>query len=287
MTGETAAATGPLISIIVAVRNGADTLARCLESIARQSYRRIDLVIVDGGSTDTTPAIIEQYRALVGARVSEPDHGVYDAWNKGLRLARGDWICFLGADDYLWDERVLETMAQALSAAPAGIRVVYGSMIAVSAAGEVLLVSGEPWPSLKSSFADLPLLPHPGMMHRRSLFEAHGVFDTSFRIAGDYELLLREFKSGDAVFVPGLKVAGLQVGGMSSTRRGMRLALMEVRRAQRMHGIARPGRRWLLAFARMLAREALFTLLGERLARKTLDGVRRLAGRGRFWTADR
>ncbi len=274
----------PLISVIVAVKDGAATLARCIESVIGQSYPSVDLVIIDGASKDGTVDIVEKYAARLGNWTSEPDKGIYDAWNKGLDRAKGDWICFLGADDFFWDAKVLERLAGVLSNTSEHIRVVYGSMVVVSASGKTLGVSADPWEKMKPRFADLPLLPHPGMMHRRSLFDEHGKFDTSFRIAGDYELLLRELKTHDALFVPDLLVAGLQFGGVSSTREGMKKSLMEVRRAQRLNGISWPGRYWIAALCRMLVREAIFTCLGERLARRVLDWGRASFGRVRFRT---
>jgi glycosyltransferase involved in cell wall biosynthesis len=275
----------PLISVVVAVKDCAATLERCIESVTAQTYPSVDLVIVDGASTDGSVELIKKHAARLGNWVSEPDTGIYDAWNKGLDRARGDWICFLGADDYFWDSRVVEKLAGAIAAAPAGIRVVYGSMVVVTASGKTVAIAGDPWQKMKRQFGDLPTLPHPGMMHKRDLFAERGKFDTSFRIAGDYELLLREFRDRDALFVPELLVAGLQQGGISGTRAGMRKSLLEVRRAQRLHGISWPGRRWIAAFGSMLARETLFSCLGERLARRVLDWGRVSVGKPRFWTA--
>jgi glycosyltransferase involved in cell wall biosynthesis len=91
-----------MISVIVAVFNGAKTLQQCIDSVAGQTYPHKELIVIDGGSIDGTREILEGDATKLAYWVSEPDRGIYHAWNKALARARGDWICFLGADDYLW-----------------------------------------------------------------------------------------------------------------------------------------------------------------------------------------
>ena len=91
----------PQVSIIVSTYNADAFLAGCIESIIDQTYPYIELIIIDGGSTDATLSIIEYYQKHVTFFVSELDMGIYDAWNKGLSVATGDWIAFVGADDIL------------------------------------------------------------------------------------------------------------------------------------------------------------------------------------------
>src|SRR5262245_53799273 len=99
----------PLVTIIIGVRNGAATLARCLDSIAAQTLTSRETIVMDGASTDGTVGLLKA-RADVQWR-SEPDRGLYDAWNKALRLRRGAWVLFLGADDCFVDAHVLEQFA--------------------------------------------------------------------------------------------------------------------------------------------------------------------------------
>lgn len=89
------------ISIVIATFNAAKTLERCLQSIVPQLTDATELVIVDGGSEDETLSIIKKYEQYVAYTVSEPDKGIYDAWNKGVKVAHGEWIMFIGADDIL------------------------------------------------------------------------------------------------------------------------------------------------------------------------------------------
>jgi glycosyltransferase involved in cell wall biosynthesis len=97
----------PYVSVVVAVFNGVDTLQRALDSLFAQTYRDWELVVIDGGSTDGSVAILERASDRISYWVSEPDRGIYDAWNKALSRLRGQWVVFLGADDYLADRSVL------------------------------------------------------------------------------------------------------------------------------------------------------------------------------------
>ena len=116
-----------LITVILAVLNASNTLERCLQSILKQTYQHKEIILVDGGSTDGTLSILDAYGDKLTYWESKPDRGIYHAWNKALKHARGDWICFLGADDYFWSNNVLADLAPHLiRATNSGIRIVYG-----------------------------------------------------------------------------------------------------------------------------------------------------------------
>jgi len=276
--------TAPLISVIVVVYNGKATLRHCIDSVAQQTYPNKELIIIDGGSKDGTIELLEENSDKVSCWISEPDRGIYNAWNKGLARAHGEWICFLGADDYFWDAHVLTRMSKQLETLSPNIRLAYGQVMLLNRKGENLYLLGESWESIKQRFKQCMCLPHPGAMHRRSLFEQHGTFDESFRIAGDYELLLRELKNTDAHFVPELVMVGMRQGGVSSNPAASLLMLHEARRAQRMHGQRCPSLPWVLSIMKMYLRLVLWRMLGECLARRTLDLGRRMQGQPAYWT---
>lgn len=271
LLGETA----PLISIVVAVFNGAKTLQQCIDSVARQTYPNRELIIIDGGSSDGTVDLLKTNNEPIRYWISEPDRGIYNAWNKGLAQANGEWICFLGADDFFWNAQVLERLAKQLVRLPVDIRVAYGQIMIVDMHGASLYPLGEPWGKLKERLKQVMCIPHPGVMHRRSLFKQHGQFDESFRIAGDYELLLRELKIKDAFYVPNLVTVGMMQGGISSDPANSLLAMREMRRAQKMHGQRLPGWIWLAASARAYVRLLLWRMLGGKSANKVIDIYRR------------
>jgi glycosyltransferase involved in cell wall biosynthesis len=272
-----------LFTVIVAVFNGQETLTQCIESFSNQIYPYKQLIIIDGASSDGTLEIIRKNENVIDVWVSEPDQGVYHAWNKALAKAKGDWICFLGADDYFWDNQVLALAAEALRETPLSNRVVYGKMALINKDDELIHTIGEPWLICAPKFKYTMSIPHPGTMHRRSLFEEHGGFDESFRIAGDYELLLRELKTNEASFIP-LVMVGMRQGGLSSNIKGSLTQLSEIRRAQRKQGFTWPRLPWIFAVIRVYLRLALWKVLGEQNARKLLDIGRSMLGKPPYWT---
>jgi glycosyltransferase involved in cell wall biosynthesis len=274
----------PLITVIVAVYNGAKTIQQCIDSVSGQSYSNKQLVIIDGASKDGSVDILKSNGDRVDYWISEADTGIYGAWNKALQRANGEWICFLGSDDFLMNSEVLSRMSSELVSIAQDINVVYGQVMLLSESGEELYAIGEPWGYVKQRFKQLMCIPHPGAMHRRSLFSINGNFDESFRIAADYEFLLRELKLANAVFVPGLVMAAMRQGGISSSPQNTIRSLKEVRRAQQKNGIPSPGTFWLAALARAYARLILFNVVGEKVARRLLDMGRLLIGLPRYWT---
>lgn len=261
----------PLISVIVAVFNGRVTLQQCIDSVAQQTYPNKELIIIDGGSNDGTVELLEENRNKFSYWVSEPDRGIYNAWNKGLAQAQGEWICFLGADDYFWDDTVLERMAVQLQMLPTNIRVAYGQIMLISDDGQSSRPLGESWAQLKEPFKQYMNIPHVGTMHRRSLFEQHGKFDESFNIAGDYELLLRELTRNDAVFFPDIITAGQRLGGISTDTANNLRILQEVWRAQRMHGQLLPRGFLREELKRKYLQLLLWKVFGAQLGAKLLD----------------
>ncbi len=276
--------TAPSISVIVAVFNGRTTLQECIDSVARQTYPNKELIIIDGGSKDGTVELLEKNSNQFSYWISETDRGIYNAWNKGLAQARGEWICFLGADDYFWDATVLERMAAHLKMLPMHIRVAYGQIVRINGDGQKSQPMGESWEQVKKSFQQYMCIPHIGTMHRRILFEQHGAFNESFRIAGDYELLLRELKAGDAVFVPDIITAAQRMGGMSTNLANKFMIYREMLYAQRMHGRRLPDKHLLKMMTRDCLPLLLWKLIGDRSARKLLDLRRRFKGLPPRWT---
>lgn len=274
----------PHITVIVAVYNGVSTLKQCLDSIVNQSYKSVQLIVIDGGSTDGSVDIIREMSGDIYYWISEPDKGIYNAWNKGLAKATGDWVCFIGSDDYFVNVKVLENMALALMQVPLVINVVYGKIVLLGYQDEVLYEFGEPWGRVASKFKKTMCLPHPGLMHRRTAFLQYGEFDESFKIAADYDMLLRFLRDGVAQFVPNLTVVAMRQGGASSNPANTLLALSEVRDAQYKAGFILPSMTWMFAWFRALLRLIVWRIFGERNARRILDLGRHMMGLRPYWT---
>jgi glycosyltransferase involved in cell wall biosynthesis len=223
----------PLVSVITVVFNGHFYVQGCLESVLRQDYPNIEHIVIDGGSTDGTLDVLRRYDDRLAFWKSEPDHGVYDAWNKGLSEARGEWICFLGVDDELLPGAVRAYMA--LAARNPQAEYLSSRVKWAHPSGYVLTIGG-PW--IWSQFRKVMCSAHVGSMHRRSLFDLLGNYDTSYRSAADYEFLLRARDQLKAAYMPTTTVF-MRAGGVSDDSR----ALVEAKRAK----IAAGGRNKALA----------------------------------------
>jgi glycosyltransferase involved in cell wall biosynthesis len=208
----------PLVSVITAVFNGEGKIRECLKSVIDQEYPFIEHIIVDGGSSDGTIDVLRQYEDKIALWISEPDGGVYDAWNKGLASARGEWVAFLGADDVFLPGAISAYMDLAARNPDAQ----FLSSVARwehQTGYSRLFGEGWQWPR----FSQYMCTAHPGSMHRRSLFTDYGTYNTSYKITADYELLLRAGVSLKAAFMPVTTVA-MQAGGLSDSFRALREA---------------------------------------------------------------
>jgi glycosyltransferase involved in cell wall biosynthesis len=273
-----------LISVIVPVLNAAETLEQCIQSVVSQSLADKELIIVDGGSTDGSKAIIESFGDKIAFYSSQPDRGVFDAYNKGIRHASGDWIYFFGADDFLASQEVLHNVAQYLASAKPEIRVVYGQVALLGKNDQVLRLLGEPWHVVRRKLAAFMPISHQGVFHRKCLFEEHGLFDPSFKLAGDYEFLLRELQSHEAQFIPDAIIAAHRSGGLSGKPENEIRTMRELRRAQRMRGITFPRPAWVVRMSAAWLQRVLSMLLGQKVGSAATDILRRLAGKSRHWT---
>lgn len=216
-----------LVSIITAVFNGNEFIADCLESVLLQDYPFIEHIVVDGGSEDGTIDTLHRYDDSLALWISEADGGVYDAWNKGLKLARGEWIAFLGADDVYSAGAVSAYMRLAKQNPDAEFLCTQARLVHPTGYSPVF---GGPWEWPRFSTAMTTI--HVGTMHRRSLFETYGEFDRTYRIAGDYEYLLRAGKRLRSAFAP-ITTVLMRSGGLSDSTAGLR----EAKRAKLAAGV--------------------------------------------------
>ena len=206
-------------SIITTSRNAAGHIARCLDSVARQTYERVEHVVVDGASTDGTQGAVTAHGRRVTKFISEPDTGIYDAMNKGIALASGDYLLFLGADDYLADDGVLADLAAFLEQQDRP-DVVYGDLEVRE--GSRKSVFCPPPPADALAFLVSGCLPHQSTAAHRRVFEQFGPFNLKYRVHGDYDWFLRMFTT------PGVRIeymhrviGSFAMGGTSSQlRRG-------------------------------------------------------------------
>lgn len=241
----------PSITIIVSVLNRQETLEECIQSIIEQSWLKKELIVIDGGSTDGSLDILKQFSPHIAFWESQQDNGIYHAWNKGLRYASGEWICFIGADDFFWNPSVLHDISPYLTSSYKNqIRVVYGKVAKLNQRGKIIRVLGKPWQRISWQMRHgMPKdLPHPGLMHHHSLFKEHGLFDESFSIAGDYDLLLNELIHKKAYCACNLILVGSRAGGIADIS-GLKTNA-EVARAKKKHNLTRFSWLWTVVYIR-------------------------------------
>ena len=201
-----AARSGHVLTVVVAVYNGEATIGKALDSIRAQKDARIELVVIDGNSSDRTRLIVEAAGDLVDQFVSEPDTGIYNAWNKGLALARGEWISFLGADD-VFTEGALAAYLAAAADADDAVDLISSRVRYHPNFGEPFVIGREwKWHEFRRHMT----IAHVGALHRRGLYARLGAYDERYRICGDYELLLRARDTLEPLFIPALTV---EMGG--------------------------------------------------------------------------
>jgi glycosyltransferase involved in cell wall biosynthesis len=253
----------PLVTIITATRNVAGTLLNLLASITHQSHHYWQWIVIDGGSTDGTTELLRQHEAKIDTWLSEPDRGVYDAWNKGLARARGDYVCFLGADD-VWADRT--SLARLVAATDGGSVDLVSARVAVIAGnGRLARIFGEPWS--RERLNERQIVAHPGMLIARRLFLKYGLFDARYTIAGDYEWLMRLGPEVSAAYLDSITVR-MGAGGLSDRRLWM--ALGETRLIHKKYLINSGMRRDL-----SLVRHATRILLGRLYRSVFADRFRR------------
>ena len=229
------------ISIITATYNSGRTVRDTIESVLQQTYTDLEYIIKDGGSKDDTLEIVKEYAPQFGARlkmVSAPDQGIYDAMNIGLHMATGEVIGILNSDDFYTSDDALQTIAHAF--AHYDIDATYGDIHFVNDDDLTKCVryySSAVFRRWMMRFGMMPA--HPSFYCKRSVYEQLGVFDTSYRIAADFENLLRLIYVGNIKtkyiskdFVT-MRTGGASTAGLSSRTQIMKDHL----RAMKANGI--------------------------------------------------
>lgn len=209
------------ISIITAVYNNETHIATAIESVLNQTYKDIEYIIVDGGSKDGTMAVVNRYASKISKIVSERDTGIYDALNKGIKLATGDVIGFVHSDDMLASSKTLETIVDYLKSSNA--HGVYGDLQYVEKQNPENVVRY--WKSNQFQPHQLKkgwMPPHPTLYLRRDVYEQVGLFNLDYRIAADYDFILRCFSQRYWFFkyIPEVLVK-MRVGGKSNSMKNL------------------------------------------------------------------
>lgn len=201
------------ITVITVCYNAEESIERAVKSVVEQDYGDVEYIIIDGASTDHTIEIIRRYEKQISVFVSEPDAGIYDAMNKGIERATGDYVYFLGADDWLIDSHVLTDVTEFIQRNPGyslymgDVILYYDKLRLIKKANVNLTVEDIKYGHMCS---------HQGLFSKRSLFEKG--FDTRYKIAADYEFVLRNVVEGIPFCVMHIYVAYYNLFGASESR---------------------------------------------------------------------
>ena len=178
------------ISIITATFNNEETIEDAIKSVSSQTYKNIEHIIIDGSSSDKTIQIIRKHQDKIAKIISEPDKGIYDALNKGIKNSTGDIIAFLHGDDIYADEKIIELAVQVIE--NENIDSVYADLLYVSKNNTNKIIRN--WKAGKFKYSKLKkgwMPPHPTFLVKKEIYKKYGEFDTSLKIAADYDIILR------------------------------------------------------------------------------------------------
>lgn len=216
-----------LVSIITVCYNSEKTIEQTIRSVLNQTYSNIEYLIIDGKSTDHTIDIAGKYQEKFKGRmkiVSEPDEGIYDAMNKGIKMTSGKLIGIINSDDF-YEIDAVENIVDAYQKLEADVPVVLYGML------RTLKNEKEAKVSISShEFLEDCMIGHPTCFITKSAYDNYGVYDTNYCSAADYDLMLRYKKSGEVLFIPVYKIiANFRSGGMCSTHKAY-LDLLKLQR---------------------------------------------------------
>jgi glycosyltransferase involved in cell wall biosynthesis len=203
------------ISIITVCYNSAKTIERTFQSVRKQTYSNIEYIVIDGNSIDNTLKIIENYKDIITKVISEPDKGLYDAMNKGIKLATGDIVGILNSDDIFYSNKTLEEVA--FFHKKKSVQASVGNIIQLNEAGKIVRkYSAKNWKPDKLRIGFMPA--HPAIFFNKELFEKFGYYYLDFTIGADYELITRFFlKHKISWKFSNITTTSMLIGGLSSS----------------------------------------------------------------------
>lgn len=206
----------PLVTIVTAVWNNKKDMHSVIESVSGQDYPNIEYIVVDGGSTDGTLDVIRFYEDKISRWVSEKDQGIYDAINKGIRMARGEIVAILNSDDFYARKDVISKVVLALKQDNADV--CWGDLVYIDPIeSDKVIRYWKSMPFTSDAFTRGWVPPHPAFFVKKEIYEKYGLYDIDFSIAADYEMMLRllEKNKCKSSYIPEILVK-MRQGGVSN-----------------------------------------------------------------------
>ncbi len=203
------------LSIITVCYNSVKTISKTFESVKSQTFKNFEYIVIDGESTDGTKIIIENYKTIISRYISEKDDGLYDAMNKGIEIATGEFIGILNSDDVFYDNEVLENMVKFIK--NSSVEASIGNIIQINSKNKIVRkYYSKSWKPNKLKIGFMP--PHPSIFFKRELFEKFGNYRLDFVSGADYELIVRFFLKNSIIWkYSNITTTKMLIGGVSSS----------------------------------------------------------------------
>lgn len=256
----------PLITIITSTYNAVNDLPWTIKSIREQTYPNIQWIIADGGSSDGTVDLLKQNEDIIDYWFSEPDEGIYDAWQKTIDYINGEWVQFLGAGDELKNPDVYLNLIPMLLVDKGKHKIIYGSLELISEKDRrVLKIIDRPWDKIKNKWDGFrPKLPiHPEVIHHHSIINK-GCFGDDYKIAGDSFLLLSTLVDSEPMYKP-ICITKMQYGGISTELNNIFIVANETRRISKELGFKIPVYIYIKEILKIYLKKMILKLGNEKL----------------------
>jgi glycosyltransferase involved in cell wall biosynthesis len=264
----------PKITIITASYNDYEGLIKTNDSLKSQDYQNLEWIIADGASTDKTLDFLNSSNNFSTKWFSRKDTGIYQAWNNALVQASGDWVLFLGAGDILHRSNTLTTIAERIKSSNKNHKLVYGGVKVIDK--ESWKKIDIDWAEAKEKISNGMNIPHPGIMHHYSLFREYGNFNEKYKIAGDFDFILRVIKKNSPYYIGEIIVSEIIAGGISMNPKNIPLILFETKKALKDNGFKLPIKYWLSKSLKDYIKYCIYILFGNAKYEKIIKNYRKL-----------
>lgn len=198
------------ISVVVATLNCQDTIEKCITSTLSQIYSSLEVLVIDGGSKDKTLEILYSIKDDRLKIISEKDQSIYDAWNKAIKISSGEWVCFVGGDDYWLNQKCLKKLIENNN----NSNFICAKVKIYNSFRDSVEIYGKSWN--KNEILKGMFVAHPGALHHYSLFK-NRQFDKTYKISGDHEFLIYSKDKIKASFLD-YEIICMQDGGISRSK---------------------------------------------------------------------
>lgn len=280
----------PIITIITSTYNVASDLHWTIDSIRNQSYPNLQWIIADGNSTDGTIEILKEHDDIIDYWFSEPDTGIYDAWNKALEYIKGDWVQFIGAGDELYENNTVEKVATHLKDAYPKYDLAYGQVMHISEKErKKLYISGEPWEKYCGQWSTYvrPEIPdHPSIYHHRRLFDRYD-FNSNFKISADSLFILEVLQNNNEMLFMNIIVDKFVAGGVSDRYESYPIIYTEMQYARELLELRAPYHIRIIGKAKHICKTNLITYLGKEKSVYLTNKFKFFIDKGRVWKKNR